>query len=110
MKRRPPKGRPDALAALGTEPLALDPKSLRAFANGDAGAFLGLGFFDDDEPVDYYLHGDRAVVPVMGCLWQRGCWWWSGYDTIERGLVQAKLIRRSQAESADRGQYRQREF
>lgn len=80
--------RPDAIAVLGTEPLALDPKALRSFAAGDASAFLGMGFFEE-EPDLYAMVGDRAVVPVMGFLMQRGFWWNTGYNLIERAFIQA---------------------
>lgn len=79
--------RAEALALLGAEPLALAPSTLRTFAA--EGAFWG---WDEDEPEAYQIVGDGlAVITVRGCLWQRGCWWWSGYDTLEAALTKALL-------------------
>lgn len=88
---RPSKA--DALALLGAEPIALAPSALRTLAA--EGAMWGWG--DDDEPEAYALVGDLAVITVRGGLWQRGCWWWHGYDTIEAALAQALLDGRASA-------------
>lgn len=81
---RPSKA--DALALLGAEPLALAPSALRTLAA--EGAMWG---WDDDEPEAYELIGELAVITVRGGLWQRGCWWWHGYDTLELALAKALL-------------------
>lgn len=78
--------RADALALLGAEPLALASNSLRTLAA--EGSMWG---WDEDEPAGYELVGELAVITVRGCLWQRGCWWWHGYDTLELALAKALL-------------------
>ena len=79
--------RAEALALLGAEPLALAPSTLRTLA-ADGTMW---GWDDEDEPEAYQIVGDLAVITIRGCLWQRGCWWWSGYDTIEASLSKALL-------------------
>jgi len=80
--------RAEALALLGAEPLALAPSTLRTLAADGA----MWGWDDEDEPEAYQIVGDGlAVITIRGCLWQRGCWWWSGYDTLEASLSKALL-------------------
>lgn len=84
----------EALALLGAEPLSLAPSSLRSLTG--SGAFWGYDDEGEDEP-GYELVGDLAVITVRGCLMQRGCWWWHGYDTLAQAFDRALLDGRARA-------------
>lgn len=91
-QQRPTPG--DVLAMLGAEPMALAPSAVRSL--GSPAAFWGWDDEDDDD-AGYELVGDLAVITVRGCLMQRACWWWDGYDTLELAFTRALVDGRASA-------------
>lgn len=84
----------DVLALLGADPLALAPAALRGLASPAA----SWGWDDEsDDEAGYELVGELAVLTIRGCLMQRGCWWWHGYDFLEAAFSRALLDGRATA-------------
>lgn len=84
----------DVLALLGADPLALAPSALRGLASHAA----SWGWDDEsDDETGYELVGELAVLTIRGCLMQRGCWWWHGYDYLEAAFSRALLDGRATA-------------